>query len=231
MDEECAAPESSPAKPTETGTAAVTAAAAAEVKEPVAEEKAEEPEKAAPAEAKETKSDVTAAIEVEVETETAEEAPVVTNAQESTTKMTASMKFEERKKARAARFGIPIVNDPSLLKAEKKTGKKRNSNGSGRKEVGHVGGGGGGGDNKKQKRDPPGKKDGGNAKKQEKKDAPKKQEKKDAPKTDAKPAEPPLMPKDEILKRLERAKKFNTGDTVQIDELKAMLRRHRFGGN
>ena len=226
MDEECAAPESSPAKPTETGTAAVTAAAA-EVKEPVA---AEEPEKAAPAEAKETKSDVTAAIEVEVETETAEEAPVVTNAQESTTKMTASMKFEERKKARAARFGIPIVNDPSLLKAEKKTGKKRNSNGSGRKEVGHVGGGGGG-DNKKQKRDPPGKKDGGNAKKQEKKDAPKKQEKKDAPKTDAKPAEPPLMPKDEILKRLERAKKFNTGDTVQIDELKAMLRRHRFGGN
>lgn len=39
----------------------------------------------------------------------------------------------------------------------------------------------------------------------------------------------PLLPKEEILKRLERAEKFGASNIHQIDALKAMLRRHRFG--
>jgi hypothetical protein len=41
-------------------------------------------------------------------------------------------------------------------------------------------------------------------------------------------AEKPLLPKEEIEKRLERAKKFGTGDAKETDDLKAMLRAHRF---
>mmetsp|Transcript_48328 Transcript_48328/g.89613 ORF Transcript_48328/g.89613 Transcript_48328/m.89613 type:complete len:249 (-) Transcript_48328:70-816(-) len=42
--------------------------------------------------------------------------------------------------------------------------------------------------------------------------------------------EQPLLPKEEIEKRLKRAEKFGTSDPKHIDELKAMLRRHRFKG-
>lgn len=38
----------------------------------------------------------------------------------------------------------------------------------------------------------------------------------------------PLLPKEEIEKRLKRAEKFGTGDNATTLELKAMLRRHRF---
>jgi SAP domain-containing ribonucleoprotein len=54
-------------------------------------------------------------------------------------------------------------------------------------------------------------------------------------KTDAKANEPQqpavvplLLPKEEIEKRMERAKKFGTGDGKEMDDLKAMLRVHRF---
>eukprot|EP00568_Trieres_chinensis_P006438 CAMPEP_0183316476 /NCGR_PEP_ID=MMETSP0160_2-20130417/55051_1 /TAXON_ID=2839 ORGANISM="Odontella Sinensis, Strain Grunow 1884" /NCGR_SAMPLE_ID=MMETSP0160_2 /ASSEMBLY_ACC=CAM_ASM_000250 /LENGTH=204 /DNA_ID=CAMNT_0025482279 /DNA_START=129 /DNA_END=743 /DNA_ORIENTATION=+ len=40
--------------------------------------------------------------------------------------------------------------------------------------------------------------------------------------------EPALLPKEEIEKRLARAKKFGTMNAKELDELKAMLRRHRF---
>lgn len=41
-------------------------------------------------------------------------------------------------------------------------------------------------------------------------------------------AEPELLPKDEIEKLLDRAKKFGGVDQKRIDELKAMLRKYRF---
>jgi SAP domain-containing ribonucleoprotein len=40
--------------------------------------------------------------------------------------------------------------------------------------------------------------------------------------------EKPLLPVEEIEKRLARAEKFGTGDTAATQELKAMLRKHRF---
>jgi hypothetical protein len=40
--------------------------------------------------------------------------------------------------------------------------------------------------------------------------------------------EKPLLPVEEIEKRLKRAEKFGTGDNAQTQELKAMLRKHRF---
>lgn len=39
-----------------------------------------------------------------------------------------------------------------------------------------------------------------------------------------------LLSKEEIVKRLERAEKYGSSDTSQVDQLKAMLRLHRFGG-
>ena len=39
-----------------------------------------------------------------------------------------------------------------------------------------------------------------------------------------------LLPKEEIERRLARAEKYNMKDTETIQELKAMLRKHRFGG-
>ena len=41
--------------------------------------------------------------------------------------------------------------------------------------------------------------------------------------------ETPLLPKDEIEKRLARAQKYGT--TEGVDELKAMLRKHRFSSS
>ena len=38
----------------------------------------------------------------------------------------------------------------------------------------------------------------------------------------------PILPKEEILKRLERAKKYGGGNQEQTDKLKAMLRKYRF---
>lgn len=41
----------------------------------------------------------------------------------------------------------------------------------------------------------------------------------------------PTLSKEEIMKRLERAEKYGSADINQVDQLKAMLRLHRFGGN
>mmetsp|Transcript_13402 Transcript_13402/g.17482 ORF Transcript_13402/g.17482 Transcript_13402/m.17482 type:complete len:225 (-) Transcript_13402:245-919(-) len=42
--------------------------------------------------------------------------------------------------------------------------------------------------------------------------------------------EPPLLPKEEIEKRLKRAEKYGNADEANILMLKSMLRKHRFGG-
>jgi SAP domain-containing ribonucleoprotein len=71
--------------------------------------------------------------------------------------------------------------------------------------------------NKRQKTDPPGKKVG---------------------ESDAKSVilttavkEEVLLPKDEIEKQLKRAEKYGGADQARVDELKAMLRKHRFASN
>lgn len=99
-----------------------------------------------------------------------------------------SMTFDERKKARAARFDIPLFTNDSV-KSQNKTQKKRSNDVKDkaegkRKSTKELG-------NKKQK-------------------------------------QTELLPQAEILRLLERAKKFGTENTARVDELKAMMRLHRF---
>lgn len=154
----------------------------------------EEPAVPAPA-LEETKEAAKEKAELEKETATAgtepSPAPVVppepTKAAAATTKTSenqrSEMTFEEKRAARAARFGIPMVE------TKKTTPKKRPQN----EKKGSA--------NKKQKKGP-------QQKNEEK--------------------EKPLLPVEEIEKRLKRAEKFGTGDNAQTQELKAMLRKHRF---
>lgn len=224
MDEEIAPPETSPTKAAtepaaKESTADVTAGATAVATKAVeAEAKTKKVEIKKKAESKPSTTDEV----TKTEEDTAEDA----NDGEST-KILAAMSFEERKKARAARFGISVINEDEKNMGK---GKKRNSldgdkkqKGGEVKQISKTEGG----KNKKQKREGQEKKNAGN-------DNAKSDDKKTEKKTEKKQtqqSEPALLPKDEVLKRLERAKKFNTGDTKHIDELKAMLRRHRFGGN
>jgi len=218
MDEEIAPPETSPSKAATEPAAKESTAAETAGATDVATKAVEVEAKTKKVEIKE-KAESTPSTTDEVtktEEDTAEDA-------KDGEKILAAMSFEERKKARAARFGISVVKED-----EKKMGKgkKRNSldgdkkqKGGEVKQISKTEGG----RNKKQKRDG-----------QETKNAGKDNAKPDDKKTEKKQtqqSEPPLLSKDEVLKRLERAKKFNTGDTKHIDELKAMLRRHRFGGN
>lgn len=154
----------------------------------------EEPAVPAPA-LEETKEAAKEKAELEKETATAgtepSPAPVVppepTKAAAATTKTSenqrSEMTFEEKRAARAARFGIPMVE------TKKTTPKKRPQN---------------------EKK--------GSANKKPKKGPQQKNEEK----------EKPLLPVEEIEKRLKRAEKFGTGDNAQTQELKAMLRKHRF---
>lgn len=217
MDEEIAPPETSPSKAStepaakeSTVTAGATDVATKAVEVEAKAKKVEIKEKA---ESTPSTTDEVTKTEEDTTTEDAKDGE----------KVLATMSFEERKKARAARFGISVVKED-----EKKMGKgkKRNSLDGGKKQKG------GevkqiskteGGRNKKQKRE-------GQETKNAGKDNAKSDDKKNE-KKQTQQSEPPLLSKDEVLKRLERAKKFNTGDTEHIDELKAMLRRHRFGGN
>ena len=109
---------------------------------------------------------------------------------EETPAATGGMSFEEKKKQRAARFGIAVVE------AKKPTPKKNNPKKKGDKKA-------------DQKSD-------------------KKPKKKEQQVKHAKPAEPPLLPKAEIEKLLQRAERFGNTDTKRVAELKTMLRKHRF---
>ena len=135
-------------------------------------------------------------------------------------KVTAEMSFKERMEQRAKRFGIqPVVSDK-----KKNSPKKQQQQRGGNK--GRGGGGGGGNQknnsSKKQQQQQSGNKrreSGGGGKKQQQRQQGQKKQKVAAKET-------PLLPKDEIEKRLARAAKYGT--TEGVDELKAMLRKHRF---
>lgn len=120
-------------------------------------------------------------------------------------KITPGMSFEEKKRARAARFGMPAV-EKSVEK--KKDGEDQNQ----RKRKGGNAGGTRGDDQGKER---PGRGDGAQEKK---------------PKTETKKKETNSFENlsvDELEKRIERAKKFHiTNETV--DAMKAALRKHRF---
>ncbi len=224
---EIAAPATTPDKKSPTSEAAVEAEKPVETE---TEAPATTPVAAAPAEAavekvEETKTEVksTPAIEPESITPALGESkstddkskPTATTTTASssaaagaTTIPFSKMTFEQKKAARAARFSIPVVSH-GKKEDNKKKGKKRNSEG-GNGNKNQTNGDG-------QKNDPEKKKQKRGEKKNEAADS----------KSNSKP-KAELLPKDEILRRLERAKKFNTGDSQKVDELKAMLRLHRF---
>ncbi|KAL7468754.1 hypothetical protein ACHAXS_008984 [Conticribra weissflogii] len=116
-----------------------------------------------------------------------------------TSKVTTEMSFKEKMEQRAKRFGIVKQHPP---------GDKN-------------GGGGGGGKSQKQQTQQP-KKQNGQESGKKREGAAKKQEQQKKVKV----VEQPLLSKEEIERRLARAKKFGT--TEGVDDLKAMLRKYRF---
>ena len=150
-------------------------------------------------------------------------------------KVTAGMSFKERMEARAKRFGM-------APKAEKKNTPKKGGGGGGKNNTKNNNNNnnkkGGqkndntpksGGRGAQQQKQQSGKKrresggGGGEKKQQQKQQQPQQQKKKQKVE---KKEEAPLLPKAEIEKRLARAAKYGT--TAGVDELKAMLRKHRF---
>lgn len=138
-------------------------------------------------------------------------------------KVTAGMSFQERMEARAKRFGMPS-------KAEKKNnnpkgggGKRNSSNNNNNKKGGQKndnspkGGGRGAQQPKQQQSGKKRRESGGDGAGEKKQQQQKKKQKVELE---------PLLPKAEIEKRLARAAKYGT--TEGVDELKAMLRKHRF---
>eukprot|EP00578_Thalassiosira_sp_NH16_P020687 CAMPEP_0181099532 /NCGR_PEP_ID=MMETSP1071-20121207/12709_1 /TAXON_ID=35127 /ORGANISM="Thalassiosira sp., Strain NH16" /LENGTH=273 /DNA_ID=CAMNT_0023182199 /DNA_START=92 /DNA_END=913 /DNA_ORIENTATION=- len=144
--------------------------------------------------------------------------------QEAVPKVTAEMSFKERMEQRAKRFGIqPSENTKKDMRAQRfGTGSKggNSKNNQQHQQGGRNKGKGGGQKNNPKKQQ--GQQQTGNKKRESggggggKKQDQKKQ----------KVGEKPLLPKDEIEKRLARAAKYGT--TEGVDELKAMLRKHRF---
>ena len=178
-----------------------------------AEEKAAEPEPApapapVPAPAAVTSTEPQAKVE---------EAPAAAEPEKKEAPVTASApadpgSFAAKKAERAKRFGIPVFEAKKPQSSRNKKGKDKSGRVRGNQSPnqdrkrdqdrsGVDGKGKGGG--------------GGGSNKKQKKDAPKKQEQ-------------PLLSKEEIEKRLKRAEKYGvTGPNV--DNLKTMLRKHRFG--
>jgi hypothetical protein len=141
----------------------------------------------------ETKADAdTKATEEE---ENPAEAPVV--------KVAEGMSFEEKKRARAARFGMPVVDKKE---AQKKKGDEQTKNQRKRK------GGRESGHGEDQRKTNPGRGEG---------DKPKRQ------KTEPKKDNFDGLSKEELEKRLERAKKYKVTNST-VDAMKAALRKHRF---
>jgi hypothetical protein len=136
-------------------------------------------------------------------------------------KLTADMSFKEKLDARAMRFGI------TPKAAEKKNNQKR---GGGKNNTNKSGKGG-------QKNQNDSSKDGRGAQQQQHQSGNKRvqsgggekkqrQNQQQHPKKKQKVEDQILLPKDEIEKRLARAAKYGT--TAGVDELKSMLRKHRF---
>lgn len=146
----------------------------------------------------------------ELDTEVAEKSvsQEVTSSQVTTS---GGMTMEEKMKARAERFNIPLA-----IPTEKKKQQPANA-GKGKKQE------------KKRGRDSHSEKEGAKKQKNDKKNDKKNKQGEESKKMAEEKKPEPLLPKEEILKRLERAKKFGASNIQQIDALKAMLRRHRFG--
>jgi len=142
----------------------------------------------------------------------------VVAAKEAVPKATADMSHKERMEQRAKRFGIPLTeNKKKEIRAQRfgtggEAGGSTKKNGAKKKQQGNGGQSKISTTNTPKKQQPAGKKreggGGGGSDKKQKVDG------------------EPLLPKDEIEKRLARAAKYGT--TQGVDEMKAMLRRHRF---
>lgn len=170
------------------------------------------PEEAAAPAAKE-EEETPAAVEEEKEEKPADAPAEEPKAADPSVKVTTGMSFEEKRAARAARFGIAVVKTEAEKKAERDAkNKARRAEEAEKKKA-------------KQekfakeraaKRTAAGDAKSPAAKKQKVVVEPKKEE--------------PLLPKDEIEKRLQRLAKFGATEDNQkeIDSLKAMKRKHRF---
>ena len=140
---------------------------------------------------------------------------------ESTTvslKKKTELSFEERKKARAQRFGIPLSFEEKKAERAKRFGlnieedkKAQRAKRFGITDLNDK-------NNNSKKRQHADKKKGGENKKQKNEKNHKKSSEK---------SEEPLLSKEEIMKRLKRGEKYGA-DPQQTDKLKAMLRKYRF---
>ena len=134
--------------------------------------------------------------------------------------------YQIQTEQRAKRFGITAKPTPPAKKQQKnKHGNNNNNSGKkggkgGNNNSGKKGGKGGNQKNQKQQAGNKRRESGGGGNNNNNKQQQKKKQKIEAKK------ETPLLPKDEIEKRLARAQKYGT--TEGVDELKAMLRKHRF---
>lgn len=136
------------------------------------------------------------------------------------------LSFEEAKKARAERFGIPLTFEEKKVERAKRFGLSSpdtKKDGKNEKKRPQKDGKKVSVENKKQKRE-----NQKNDKKQNKNSSKSSSGGgKDSDNNDDKPKEP-MLPKEEILKRLERGKKYGGASEEQTNKLKAMLRMYRF---
>lgn len=159
----------------------------------------------------------------ETETETAA-ADTGSKVVEST--KNSDLSFEEKKKARAERFGIqPSLDEKKKARAErfglvnKNEQTKDDQEAKKAKRAARFG--------LKEKDDDFEAKKAKRAARFGQTDKQMKGENKKQKKDNKSSGQNSLLPKEEIMKRLERAKKFNS-DQAEIDKLQAMLRKHRF---
>lgn len=134
-------------------------------------------------------------------------------------KVTKEMTFEEKKAARAKKFGIPLSVDDKKKQREERFGTGKNKKNNNNKQDNNNTKN----DNKQQQRDNKRKDSNNDNKKSNNNNTPNKKPKQ----------EEPLLPKPEIEKRLKRLEDYGNKDDMtymeQKDKLKAMLRKHRFG--
>eukprot|EP00956_Cyclotella_meneghiniana_P012815 scaffold18244_cov70-Cyclotella_meneghiniana.AAC.3 len=204
-----APPAAAAAPAAETEAAAPEAPTETITEPPAAEAPPAEEEAAQPAETVEN----TSAPEAPTETSTPAEDPVNKPQPDATAKATSEMSFTEKMAQRAKRFGMPVSDDVKKELRKERFGEKKGGTPNNEKKRQSAGSGGrGGNNNKKQKQTPP---------------ANKKQNKSQQKKQTTQTEEEPLLPKEEIEKRLARAAKYGTAGE-NVDKLKAMLRKHRF---
>ena len=130
-----------------------------------------------------------------------------------TVKVAPGMSFEEKKKARAARFGTPVIDkDAEKKKRDEQREQRKRKGGRGEGTGGGRGEGRGGGRGEDRGKEKPGREEGGKPNKRKKEEAKTTYEN---------------LSKEELEKRLERANKFHLANE-NIDAMKAALRKHRF---